>query len=224
MRRRFVLMPLLFAGVGLSTLLAGCQADVEAEIQVSDILDRETRGLFATSRVDTADCDRDSRSADREGSAGWSTWVLSGVFPDTRYRSCRETDSGPETTFRNMFVFDAMPGKALSGLSHVNIKLHEQTLSIGLPPYVQENIERVRQQVGNRSEPSIRTSLVLTNDSDAPLDYRVAEAIEGDEIRFGPPVRLEAGRRTRVELSEAFAARVLEQGRATVLRFEDAAR
>ncbi|MFP4462818.1 MAG: hypothetical protein ACLFO0_03100 [Guyparkeria sp.] len=220
MRRRLFLMPLLAAGIGVSALLAGCEAEVEGELEIRDIVERETRGLFATSVVTTDDCERDNRSADREGSAGWTTWVLSGVFPDTRYRSCRERDSGATTTFRNMFVFDAMPGEALSGLSHVNVKLHERTLSVGLPPYVQENIERVRKQAGLDETAAITTRLTLINNEDEPFAYRVARFEESDEVDWGERQVLAPSDRVSLDYPVALAERVFADGWAPLLRIE----
>ncbi|MFI9651288.1 hypothetical protein [Guyparkeria halopsychrophila] len=221
MRRRTVLMPLLLAGMGLIPLLTGCQAEVEAELEVGDIRERETRGLFATSQVRTDDCDRGTRSAEREGSAGWATWALSGVFPDTRYRSCRELEVGAVTTFRNMIVFDAMPGEVLSGLSHVNIKLNEQIVSVGLPPYVQGNIERVRGQVGRQGNPEITTRLTLVNNEEEAFGYRLARYDEG-EVEWGEPRVLEASSRVSLDYPAALAERVFVEGRAPLLRIEPA--
>ncbi len=220
MRRRSLLMPLLFAGVGLSTLLAGCQAEVEAELQVGDIVDRETRGLFATSRVETADCDRGTRSAEREDSAGWTSWVLSGVFPDTRYRSCRESDSGAVTTFRNMIVLDSMPGETLSGLSHVNIKRHDGALSVGLPPYVLENIERVRKQAGRDDRPEIVTRLTLVNNEDEAFGYRAARYGEEGDVTWGEPRVLEANSEVSLDYPARLAERVLAGRHAALLRID----
>ena len=220
MPRLIALMSLLLTGIGLSALLTGCQAEVEAELRVSDIRDREIRGLFATSRVGTDDCDRGPRSNVREGSAGWTTWVLSGVFPDTRYRACRETDPGAETTFRNMFVFDAMPGEALGGLSHVNVKWHEQTLSVGLPDYVQGNIERVRGQIGLGDNPRITTRLTLVNDEDEALVYRQARYEDDGAADWGESRVLEAGTRVSLDYPAALAEQVLVDGRAPLLRVE----
>lgn len=220
MRRRIYLIPVLLAGLGLTYLLTGCQAEVEAELEIGDIRERETRGLFATSELRTEDCERDNRSADREGSAGWTTWVLSGVFPDTRYRSCRERDSGAVTTFRNMFVFDAMPGEALSGLSHVNVKLHERTLSVGLPPYVQDNIERVRKQAGLDDTAAITTRLTLVNNEDEPFAYRVARFDESGEVDWGKRQVLAPSDRVSLDYPVALAERVFADGRAPLLRIE----
>ncbi|MFP4639852.1 MAG: hypothetical protein ACLFMY_05390 [Guyparkeria sp.] len=220
MRRRIYLIPALLAGLGLTYLLTGCQAEVEAELEIGDIRERETRGLFATSELRTEDCERDNRSADREGSAGWTTWVLSGVFPDTRYRSCSERDSGAVTTFRNMFVFDAMPGEALSGLSHVNIKLHEQTLSVGVPPYVQDNIERVRDQARSDDAPEIRTRLRLVNNEDEPFAYRVARFDESGEVDWGERQVLAPSDRVSLDYPVALAEQVFADGRAPLLRID----
>ncbi len=228
MRRRIVLMPLLLAGMGLTTLLTGCQAEVEAELEIGDIRERETQGLFATSQVSSEDCDRGTRSMEREGSAGWTTWVLSGVFPDTRYRSCRQTDAGAVTTFRNMIVFDAMPDAAFSGLSHVNIKLHDRLLSVGLPPYVQDNIERVREQAGLEDQPEIITRLTLVNNEDEPFGYRLARydgqgAPNEDDIEWGEPRVLETNARVSLDYPSALAERVFADGRAPLLRIESTA-
>ncbi|MFO7582245.1 hypothetical protein [Guyparkeria sp.] len=223
MRSRFTLPALLLGVTGLSAGLLGCKASVEAELNVTDLREQVTRPLIASAHVHVDGCERISGGSEEPGSLDWTQWVLSGVFPDTRYRSCDSKAEGGVAFFRNMVLIDGAPDEALTGLSHVNIKVGEQHLGIGIPPLVQEHIERVRGQVGNRSEPAISTALVLINDSDAAFDYRVAEGLEGDELRFGPSVRLEAGKRSRVELPEAFATRVLEQGRATALRFEDPA-
>ncbi|WP_410473859.1 hypothetical protein [Guyparkeria sp. TX1] len=228
MPRRTVLMPLLLAGMGLTTLLTGCQADVEAELEIGDIRERETHGLFATSKVRTEDCDRGSRSAEREGSAGWATWVLSGVFPDTRYRGCRELEAGAETTFRNMIVFDANPGETLSGLSHVNIKLHEQTLSVGLPPYVQGNIERVRDQAGLEGQPEITSRLTLINNEDQAFGYRQAHYgahadVGVDDGEWGELHVLEPNARVSLDYPAGLAERVFADGRAPLLRIEPVA-
>lgn len=222
MRRRTVLMPLLLAGMGLTTLLTGCQAEVEAELEVGDIRERETRGLFATSQVRTDDCNRGTRSIEREGSAGWTTWVLSGVFPDTRYRSCRELEAGAVTTFRNMIVFDATGGGALSGLSHVNIKLHDRTLSVGLPPYVQGNIERVRDQIGRDGNPEITLRLTLVNNENEAFGYRLARYDEGD-VEWSEPRVLEASSRVSLNYPAVLAERLFADGRAALLRVESAA-
>ena len=226
--RRIVLMPLLLAGMGLTPLLTGCQAEVEAELEIGDIRERETQGLFATSQVRSEDCDRGTRSMEREGSAGWTTWVLSGVFPDTRYRSCRQTDAGAVTTFRNMIVFDAMPDAAFSGLSHVNIKLHDRRLSVGLPPYVQDNIERVREQAGLEGQPEITTRLTLVNNEDEPFGYRLARydgqgGPDEDDVEWGEPRVLEANARVSLDYPSALAERVFADGRAPLLRIESRA-
>ncbi len=225
MPRRNILMPLLLAGMGLSPLLAGCQAEVEAELEINDILERETRGLFVTSQVRTEDCDRGTRSVEREGSAGWTTWVLSGVFPDTRYRGCREIKAGGMTTFRNMIVFDATPGEALSGLSHVNIKLHEQTLSVGLPPYVEGNIERVRDQAGLEGQPEITSRLTLVNNEDDPFRYRQAHykaGVNADDGEWGELHVLEPNARVSLDYPAGLVERVFAEGRAPLLRIESA--
>lgn len=220
MPRRLVVMPLLLAGIGLSALLTGCRAELEAELRVGDIRDREIRGLFATSHVATDDCDRGPHSNVREGSAGWTGWVLSGVFPDTRYRSCRETGSGAEATFRNMFVLDATPGEALGGLSHVNVKWHERTLAVGLPAYVQGNIERVRGLTGLDDNPRITTRLTLVNDADEAVVYRQARYEEAGAVGWGESRLLEAGTRVSLDYPAALAERVLTDGRAPLLRIE----
>ncbi|MFO7809422.1 hypothetical protein [Guyparkeria sp.] len=225
MPRRTVLMPLLIACMGLSILLAGCQAEVEAELETGDILDRETRGLFVTSQVRSEDCDRGTRSVEREGSAGWTTWVLSGVFPDTRYRGCREVEAGGETTFRNMIVFDAMSGESLSGLSHVNIKLHEQTLSVGLPPYVLGNIDRVRDQAGLEGQPEITSRLTLVNNEDQAFEYRQAhydDGVNAGEGEWGELRLLEPSARVSLDYPAGLAERVFADGRAPLLRIESA--
>ncbi|RRQ23639.1 hypothetical protein D5687_06115 [Guyparkeria sp. SCN-R1] len=220
MPRRTVLMPLLLAGMGLTTLLSGCQAEVEAELEIGDILERETHGLFATSKVRTEDCDRGSRSVEREGSAGWTTWVLSGVFPDTRYRGCRELEAGAETTFRNMIVFDAMPGEALSGLSHVNIKLHEQTLSVGLPPYVQGNIERVQRQVGLETMPTVTARIELINNSDTSFGYRLANYSDDGSTSWGERRELPESSRVTLEFPTMMADKVLKGANAPLLKID----
>ena len=218
-------MPLLIAGMGLTTLLAGCQAEVEAELEVGDIRERETRGLFATSQVRTDDCNRGTRSVEREGSAGWTTWVLSGVFPDTRYRACREGDSAAVTTFRNMIVLDAMPGEAFSGLSHVNIKIHDRVVSVGLPPYVQSNIKRVRDQTGLDGTPEITTRLTLINNENEPFGYRLARYDSQGELRagdleWGETRVLEANARVSLDYPPALAEQVFSDGRAPLLRIQ----
>ena len=220
MRSRFTLPALLFGLAGLSVGLAGCKASVEAELRVTDLREQVTRPLIASANVHVDACERVSGGSEEPGSLDWTQWVLSGVFPDTRYRSCDADDQGGVALFRNMVLLDGNPGETLTGLSHVNIKVGERGLEIGIPPYVQGHIERVRGQVGNRSEPSITTSLVLINDSDTPFEYRVADGVDDGEVQFGPASRLEAGRRARVDLPEAFAARVLDQGRAEALRFQ----
>lgn len=205
--------------VGLSLGLAGCKANVEAELDVSDFRTPETRGLFATAQVRTDDCDRGARSAQRKGSLGWTNWVLSGVFPDTRYRACAAAGEKSEATFRNMIVLDAQPGESLSGLSHVNLKLHERTLYAGLPPYVQGNIQRVRDQVGIPSGPEITSHLVLVNNSDTAFAYRVARYDQVGAIVWGDWQDVPPRGRARLTFSPTMAEQVLEDGRAPMLRY-----
>ena len=209
------MLPLVLIGV-----LTGCKASIEAELDVSDLRERPTVPLFVTAEVGVDDCERVPGGSERPGSLDRAQWVLSGVFPDTRYSGCTQRGDRAAATFRNMVVIDGAPDDDVVGQSHVNILITEDALRIGIPDYVQGNIERVRDQVGNRSEPSITTSLVLVNDSDTPFEYRAAEGVDDGEVQFGPASRLEAGRRARVDLPEAFAARVLDQGRAEALRFQ----
>lgn len=210
------LLPLLLAG----GLLAGCEAEVEAELDVGDIRERETTGLFATSRVTTGDCDRGIGASEREGTLGWTSWVLAGVFPDTRFRGCRETDDGATATFLNMFVFDATPDEALAGQSHVNLKLHDHILSMGLPAYVQGHIERVRDQTGVESGPVVSGHLTLLNSSDEPFVYRVAMYDESGPDGWSEPRELPGAARVDVELSRALGAFVLQGERAPLLKLE----
>ncbi len=204
---------------GLSLGLAGCQADVEAELDVSDFRTPETRGLFAAARVLTDDCDRGARTAQREGSLGWTNWVLSGVFPDTRYRACAPAGEKSEATFGNMIVLDAQSGASMSGLSHVNLKLHQHTLYVGVPPYVQENIERVRGQVGIASGPEITSHLVLVNNSDTAFAYRVARYDASGSIDWGDRQEVPPQGRARLTFPPPMGERVLEDGRAPMLRY-----
>ncbi|MDG4867590.1 hypothetical protein P8631_06210 [Guyparkeria sp. 1SP6A2] len=219
LRSRAVSSRVFLLLAGLSLGLVGCQADVETELDVSDFRTPETRGLFATVQVRTDDCDRGARSTQREGSLGWTNWVLSGVFPDTRYRACSTAGERSEATFRNMIVLDAQPGESLSGLSHVNLKLHERTLYAGLPPYVQGNIQRVRGQVGIPSGPEITSHLVLINNSDTAFGYRVARYDAADEIGWSDQRVVPSRERVRLTFPPAMAEQVLEDGRAPLLRY-----
>ena len=212
-----LMMPvLLVAGL----LLAGCEAQLEAELDVSDIRERETTGLFATSRVTTGDCDRSIGASEREGTLGWTSWVLSGVFPDTRFRGCRETDHGATATFLNMFVFDATTEEALAGQSHVNLKLHDHIVSVGLPGYVQGHIERVRDQTGVESGVAVSGELTLLNSSDEPFIYRVMQYDESGAAGWSEPRELSGAARVGVELPVALGASVLSGERAPLLKLE----
>ena len=210
------LMPMLLAG----GLLAGCEAKVEAELDVSNIRERETTGLFATSRVSTDDCDRGIGSAEREGSLGWTNWVLSGVFPDTRFRGCREIGGVTTATFRNMIVFDASADEALKGQSHVNLKLNDGVLSIGLPAYVQGHVARVRDQVGAVSVPEIGGHLTLLNNSDEPFAYRVASDNDSGSGGWSEPRELPGASRVDIELPARMGERVLKGERPPLLKLE----
>jgi len=217
------LMPLVLAGGLVAALgLTGCEAQVEAELDVGNIRAQETTGLFATSRVTSGDCDRGIGSAEREGTLGWTSWVLSGVFPDTRFSGCRETDDGAVATFRNMIVFDASAPEALKGQSHVNLKLHDRVLSVGLPGYVQGNIERVRGQVGIESGPTVTGRLTLLNSSDNPFDYRLMTYDGSGPTGWGERRSLPGADRLEVVLPEALASRVLNGERAPLLKVEGA--
>ena len=213
---RSALLPLLLAG----GLLAGCEAQVEAELDVGDIRERETTGLFATSQVTTGDCDRGIGASEREGTLGWTSWVLAGVFPDTRFRGCRETDDGATATFLNMIVFDATRDEALKGQSHVNLKLHDHVISVGLPDYVQGHIERVRDQTGIESGPTVSGHLTLLNSSDEAFVYRVATYDESGPDGWSEPRELPGAARVDVELSRALGTFVLQGERAPLLKLE----
>ena len=214
-------LPLTLAG-GMAAVLAlgGCKAQVEAELDVSDIRERETNALFATSQVTTGDCDRGIGASEREGTLGWTTWVLSGVFPDTRFRGCRETDGGATATFLNMIVFDASPEEALKGQSHVNLKLHDQVLSVGLPEYVRGHIERVRDQIGIESGPEVSGELSLLNSSGEPFAYRVMAYDESGTAGWSERRELPGAARVELELTPMLAKYALSGHRAPVLKVE----
>lgn len=220
MRRSLLLPFLLTGGVALASAMVGCEAQVEAELDVSDIRERETTGLFATSRVSTGDCDRDIGASEREGTLGWTNWVLSGVFPDTRFRGCRETNDGATAVFRNMIVFDASPEDVLKGRSHVNLKLRGEELSVGLPEYVQGNIRRVRDQVGIESGPEVSGHLILLNSSDEPFAYRVATYDDSGRAGWSEARKLSGASRVRIELTAALGGYVLKGNRAPILKLE----
>ena len=215
------LLPLALSG-GLAAVLAltGCEAQVEAELDVSDIRERETNALFATSQVTTGDCDRSIGASEREGTLGWTSWVLAGVFPDTRFRGCRETDDGATATFLNMIVFDATRGEALKGQSHVNLKLHDHLLSVGLPDYVQGHIERVRDQTGVESGPVVSGHLTLLNSSDEPFAYREAIYDEQGPDGWSEPRELPGAARVDIELPPVLGDYVLSGHRAPILELE----
>jgi hypothetical protein len=217
------LLPLVFSG-GLAAVLAltGCEAQVEAELDVSDIRERETNALFATSQVTTGDCDRSIGASERQGTLGWTSWVLSGVFPDTRFRGCRETDAGAAATFRNMIVFDATADEALKGQSHVNLKLHDHVLSVGLPKYVQGHIDRVRDQVGIDSGPVVSGQLTLLNSSDQAFVYRLATYDEKGPEGWSQPRELPGAARVEIELPRVLGEYTLSGHRAPILKVESA--
>ncbi|MCL7744094.1 hypothetical protein LV476_03890 [Guyparkeria hydrothermalis] len=215
--RSSLLLPLALVG---GFLVAGCEAQVSAELDVSDIRERNTTGLFATSRVSTGDCDRGIGASEREDTLGWTTWVLAGVFPDTRFRGCREGDDGATATFLNMFVFDAFPEEALRGQSHVNLKLQGDELYVGLPGYVQDHIRRVRDQVGAESGPKISGELTLLNSSAEPFIYRVATYDESGPVGWSERRELGGAARADIELSTELSKHVLRGERAPLLKIE----
>lgn len=219
--RRTLFLPFLFAaGMALVAGLAGCKAQVEAELDVIELRDRETRGLFATSQVMTGDCDHGTGSSERENTLGWTSWVLSGVFPDTRFQGCQPDGEQAIATFRNMIVFDAEPGDTLNAQSHLNLKLHDEVLYIGLPSYVQGHIQRVRQQVGIASGPEISGQFLLLNSSREPFGYRQAIFDEASELGWSEPRELAGNARIYLQLSPLLAQQVLTTGKAPLLKIE----
>ncbi|HSH83889.1 MAG TPA: hypothetical protein VK979_01840 [Guyparkeria sp.] len=219
--RRTLFLPFLFtAGMALIAGLAGCKAQVEAELDVIELRDRETRGLFATSQVMTGDCDRGTASSERENTLGWTSWVLSGVFPDTRFQGCQPDGEQAIATFRNMIVFDAEPGDTLNAQSHLNLKLHDEVLYIGLPSYVRGHIQRVRQQVGAASGPEISGHLVLLNSSRESFGYRLATFGEDDQVGWSEPRELAGAARVRLQLPPSLARQALATGKAPLFKIE----
>lgn len=217
--RRSLFLPLVFtAGTLLAAGLAGCKAEVEAELDVSSIRQVDAAGLFVTSRVTAGDCDRGVGSAEREGTLGWTNWLLSAVFPDTRFRSCRERDGGGVATFLNMIVFDPRPEAAVRGRSHVNLRLEHRVLSVVLPDYVQGNIRRVQQQAGADTLPEISAHLELVNNDEAPFGYRVAQYDALGHAGWSEPRELPAASRVRIDFPAALARQVLSEGRAPALK------
>lgn len=215
--RSNLILPLMLAG---GFLMAGCEATVQAELDVSDIRERNTTGLFATSKVSTGDCDRGIGASEREGTLGWTSWVLAGVFPDTRFRGCYEDDDGATATFLNMFVFDAFPEKTLQGQSHVNLKLYDGVLYVVLPDYVQSNIRRVRDQTGVESGPDVSGVLALLNSSAEPFIYRMATYDEAGPSGWSEPRELDGAARVAIDLSTELGKHVLRGERAPLLKIE----
>jgi len=217
--RHTLFLPLVFTtGTLLAAALAGCKADVEAELDVSNIRQVDTAGLFVTSRVTTGDCDRGIGSAEREGTLGWTNWLLSGVFPDTRLRSCRERDGGGVATFLNMIVFDPRPEAAVRGRSHVNLRLEDGVLSVVLPDYVQENIRRVQRQAGAGALPEITAHLELVNNDETPFRYRLAQYDDSGQMDWSESRELPASARVRIGFPAVLSRQVLNQGHAPALK------
>lgn len=204
----------------LALTLTGCKASIEAELDVSDLRERPTVPLFVTAEVGVDDCERVAGGSERPGSLDRAQWVLSGVFPDTRYSGCTGRGDGAVATFRNMVVIDGAPEDDVVGQSHVNLLVTDDALRIGIPDYVQGNIQRVRGQTGAVDEPSIDVTLELINDTGTPFVYQTVEGFDGKTPLMGEPMRLAAGKRVVIELPESFAGRVLGGETLPALRFD----
>ena len=208
-------------GLPMVVLLAfvGCDAIVEAEIKLSDILKgAKTHSIQGDLYVGLLSCTDYEDSRKPSESLDEVRQTVPGIFTDAKYVECftKELDSFAHFTI-SILVDKDDDGKYASD-DHINIITTKKiVLGVGIPPQIKSKLDRLEEDSYGMNALDLIVKIKLVNDTKTVQKFKIYSAYLDDEAVVYGEISMKPGSSTTIKLSDVSVSSAMEVGLTPVL-------
>ena len=198
----------------LLLLLFGCDAEVDTQVNMTDLLSSENKVIPGDLRVEISSC-HEGNSKTPSDALIEIQGKIPIIFDDAEYAGCTRNDFASYAHFNiPILLAKSTEGKLLSD-SHINLISDPDTLlTLGIPEKIKNRIEHVGGEFGSLE---LGVNISITNDTGKPFPFHVISAYVEDEPHVFSSLTAKEGATFSVRLSDVSIDNALEKGTSVVL-------
>jgi len=204
--------------LGVLVALSGCNATVETEVKLSELLDAKGKMLAGSLYVEVAGCNSYEDSRQPSEMVLDAQKMIPQVFGDAKYVECFTKQFDSYAHFSVPIALDKTADGKIASDDHINLVSNEQELlSVLIPEQIKKNIKSVEQSTFAGSGFDIEVNLKLKNDTGKDFTYQVISAYVEGQPHINNPLTAPKGSVWTIKLSDVSVSTALERQSAQVL-------
>lgn len=198
--------------------LAACNATIETEVSIQQLLDKKATVTNGLLNVEVAAC------ADYEDSRKPSNSLIEAqenipkVFKDAEYKECFKKRFDSFASFSVPLYFDFKQDGKMESSEHVNlISMDILVLTIGIPDLIRERIESLEKTSHGVSAIDLDVQILVKNDTDKDFPVQVLSAYIDDSPVIFADFSIATGESHTFKLSNVSVDDAMQSGMAALL-------
>lgn len=157
--------------------LAGCKANVETTVSLSDLLESDTKIINGDLYLSVASCDSYEDSRKPSDAVVEAKKTVPAVFEGAKYVECFTKQFDSFAHFSLPIMLDKDRDNEMASEKHINILANEDVLlGVAIPDMIRQRIEKVEQDSYGMTSFDLDVNIHVKNDLGKAFDFSVISA------------------------------------------------
>lgn len=190
----FMLLPFVF--------LFGCQADIETEVKISDLLSAKTKDISGDLYLEVSSCNSYEDSRKDSSAVTQAKETIPQIFSGAKYVECFRKQFKSYANFSLPMKLDKDNDDKLASNEVINLISHDRALlSLGIPSTITQKIEAYKERSFSSGDFDLSVNINVVNDTGSKHPFKVISAYIDDEPYVYGSLSIQADSSFNVKLS-----------------------
>ena len=198
--------------------LSGCQGLIETEVKLSDLQSKSDKLIDGDLYIQVAGCDDYADSRKPSSSVIESQQTIPYIFKDAKYVECFTKEFTSYTHFSLPLLITHNDTLVSNNYIHL-ISDNKNMLSIGVPPIIKQNIDRVKENSFGLNDIELDVKITVKNDLNQKVDFDIISAYINGEAVIYNSFYINPNIEFNVKLSNVSVDNALKNGISQVLMY-----
>ena len=197
-------------------IFTGCQGLIETNVNLSDLQSQTKKQISGDLYVQVAGCSDFSDSRKLSDSVIKSKQTIPSIFKDAKYVECFQKEFTSYSHFQIPILLTHQ-AKLISNDYIQIISNKDNLLSVGVPPTIKQNIDRVKANSYGMNDMQLSVTINVTNDTNKRLTFNGIASYIGETPSIYDKFFSEPNNTFSVKLSDVSVDNALKNGVSRVL-------